>query len=493
MGEVYRAFDTRLQREVAIKVLARRVQQRPGALQRFEEEARAASALNHPNIITVYDIGEEESFPYIVMELVEGESLRSMLARPWPVELLLHLAVQIADGLVAAHERQIVHRDLKPENILVSRQGIAKILDFGLAQLDEDVSSDQAPAERPAAAGVFVGTLGYLSPEALAGEPVDLRADQFAMGAILYEMATGAPAFPGRTSLETLASTLSADPRSLAEARPDLPPSFARAVARCLRKDPAERYPTTRALLDELRSARRAPAVGRAPRAPVLPAAPTRLIGRRRELEEIERLLTEKQVRLLTLTGPGGTGKTRLALQAAAALAPRFPGGVFFVPLASISDATLVAATVARAMGSGAPPGRPALSAVIADLRESGLPALLVLDNFEQVIGAAPVLSELLAACPDLSVMTTSREVLRLYGEHALPRPAARAARSRAAPARGSAGGIPGGGAVRRAGPGRERRLPPHRPERGERSPSCAPASTGFPWPWSWPRRTAAC
>ena len=135
MGEVYRAFDTRLQREVAIKILGRRGRQRSGALPRFEQEARAASALNHPNIVSVYDIGEEASHPYIVMELVDGESLRALMsAGPCPDELLLHLAVQMADGLVAAHEREIVHGDLKPENVLVTPSGIAKILDFGLAR-----------------------------------------------------------------------------------------------------------------------------------------------------------------------------------------------------------------------------------------------------------------------------------------------------------------------------------------------------------------------
>src|SRR6266568_5897583 len=174
MGEVYRAYDTRLEREVAIKVLGRRVLERPGALQRFEQEARAASALNHPNIITLYDIGEEPSFPYIVMELVEGQSVRHMMHGPWPLELLLHLATQIADGLVAAHERAIVHRDLKPENILVSRDWIAKIVDFGLAQVR--LAPDDAPTQL---AGAIQGTLGYMPPETVAGAPADPRSDQF--------------------------------------------------------------------------------------------------------------------------------------------------------------------------------------------------------------------------------------------------------------------------------------------------------------------------
>jgi len=427
MGEVYRAFDTRLQRDVAIKILGQGVRRRAGALQGFEQEARAASALNHPNIVTVYDIGEASSFPYIVMEIVEGASLRQMLSGPWPVELLMHVAVQIADGLVAAHERHLVHGDLKPENIILNRQGIAKILDFGLARF-RIAGGESSPLEGHLAdpwipRGALLGTPGYLSPEMVRGDPADERADQFSLGAVLYEMATGARAFDGRTSPETLDLTLRADPRPLEEARHDLPPAFARAVARCLRKDPAERHPSTRHLLEELQTARRsttqpARAVPAHPPA-ALPAQRTRLIGRQRELEEIERLVAERGVRLLTLTGPGGIGKTRLALEAAQVLSPRFGGGVFFVPLATISDAALVATAIAQAIGGVVTAARPALAGVVGDLR--GAPALLVLDNFEQVIEAATVVSELLAACPDLSVVVTSREVLRLYGEHGFP------------------------------------------------------------------------
>lgn len=431
MGEVYRAYDPRLQREVAIKVLDRRVLERPGARLRFEQEARAASALNHPNIITVYDIGEEASFPYIVMELVEGSSLRQMLGGPWPVDLILHLSVQIAGGLVAAHERQIVHLDLKPENILVNRQGAAKILDFGLAQFrrhEPGLGSAEAAATAPSGtvpAGPLVGTLGYLPPESLAEEPADSRADQFSFGAILYEMAAGARAFPGRTSLETLAMTVREDPRPLSEVRTDLPPRLAQLITRCLRKDPGERFPGTRILLDEIRAVRRAIPHGAradAARRPVaLPAQRTRLIGRERELEEIQRLILDKEVRLLTLTGPGGTGKTRLSLRAAELLSPYFLGGVFFVPLSPINDAALVAPTIAGMLGglTGAP--RSSLAAVIAELRSTNAPTLLVLDNFEQVIDAAPTVSDLLAACPDLTMILTSREVLRLYGEHGFP------------------------------------------------------------------------
>jgi predicted ATPase len=423
MGEVYRAFDTRLQREVAIKTLVQGVRRRAGALQRFEQEARAASALNHPNIVTVHDIGEESSSPYMVMELVEGRSLRQVASGPWPAELLLHVAVQIADGMAAAHDRRIVHGDLKPENVLLNGHGIAKILDFGLARFRITGVGPDPPGGGAPAAGPLLGTPGYLAPEIVRGAPPDERADQFAVGALLHELATGERAFGGETALEVLEKTLRTDPLPLEEVRGDLPPVFSRAVARCLRKDPAERHATTRHLLAEVQSARRsaAPPAKAAPRPAALPSPRTRLIGRQREVAEIESLVARERVRLLTLTGPGGIGKTRLALEAAQVLAGRFAGGVFFVPLSSVVDAALVASAVAQAIGGVVTAARPALASVIGDLRGAGAPTLLVLDNFEQVIDAAPVVSDLLAACPDLTVMVTSRELLHLYGEQGFP------------------------------------------------------------------------
>jgi predicted ATPase len=414
-GEVYRAFDTRLQREVAVKVLRRRARRRAGALQRFEEEARAASSLNHPNIVTVHDIGEGADSPFIVMELVDGQSLRRALDGPLPAERLLSWAVQIADGLAAAHERHMVHGDIKPENILVTARGLAKIVDFGLAHIR---SPEEAAASARSAA--VPGTPGYISPEAISGEPLDHRADQFALGALLYEMAAGTRAFVGRNVLEVLVSTLFHQPPSLAAARPDLSPSFVRAVERCLRKGRGERYSSTCALLEELRAA--CPAGEGARRRPApLPAERTRLIGRERELEELERLLGEPQARLLTLTGPGGTGKTRLALKCAELLAPRFPGGVFFVPLAAIADPALVIPAIAQTLGTTVAAAQPTLAAVIDDLQGTAAPTLLLIDNFEQVIEAGAALGALLAACPQLTIVVTSREVLRLYGEQVFP------------------------------------------------------------------------
>ena len=198
MGEVYRATDGRLGRDVAIKVLPAAMAGHPERRQRFEQEARAASALNHPNILTVYDVGEADGTTYIAMELVEGRTLRELLAsgEPLPTKRLLDVAVQTADGLAKAHSAGIVHRDLKPENVMVSKDGYVKILDFGLAKLTETVSQDGSAlptAIGATAPGTVMGTAGYMSPEQASGRAVDSRSDQFSLGVVLYEMLTGRP------------------------------------------------------------------------------------------------------------------------------------------------------------------------------------------------------------------------------------------------------------------------------------------------------------
>src|SRR5262245_30477930 len=204
MGEVYRARDPRLGREVAIKVLPKELSENRERLQRFEQEARSASGLNHPNIVTIYEIGKSESGSYMSMELVEGKALRELLASgPLPVRKFLPIASQVADGLAKAHAAGIVHRDLKPENVMVSKDGFVKILDFGLAKLFAPLSpeSSHLPTASPQTEpGVLLGTVGYMSPEQAAGQTVDFRADQFSLGSILYEMAAGRRAFHKTTT-----------------------------------------------------------------------------------------------------------------------------------------------------------------------------------------------------------------------------------------------------------------------------------------------------
>src|SRR6478736_2324874 len=214
MGEVYRATDTRLGRDVAIKVLPASMAGHPERRQRFEQEARSASALNHPNILTVYEVGETDGTTYIAMELVDGKTLRELLAagEPLPTKRLLDIAVQTAEGLAKAHAAGIVHRDLKPENLMVTKDGFVKILDFGLAKLTEPVSQDASilptAIAAPTQPGTVMGTAGYMSPEQASGQPVDYRSDQFTLGAILYEMATGKRAFQRKTGAETLVAIM---------------------------------------------------------------------------------------------------------------------------------------------------------------------------------------------------------------------------------------------------------------------------------------------
>jgi tetratricopeptide (TPR) repeat protein/TolB-like protein len=255
MGEVYRARDGRLNREIALKILS--TENTPiDALRRFEQEARAASALNHPNIITIYDIGRVEPLAYIGMELIEGRDVRSMMAgERLPLKHVLRIAVKVADGLAAAHERGIVHRDLKPENVMVNRDGYVKILDFGLAKLVRPISDTETTLPHTTPGAVF-GTVGYMSPEQASGKAIDFRSDQFALGVILYEMLTGRLPFSAATAPETLAAIIRDEPVPIVQLNPLAPPELARIVSRCLSKDPEDRYASTRDLVRDLRETR---------------------------------------------------------------------------------------------------------------------------------------------------------------------------------------------------------------------------------------------
>jgi Tol biopolymer transport system component/predicted Ser/Thr protein kinase len=261
MGEVYRARDARLSREVAIKVLPATMAADPDRRARFEQEARSASGLNHPNILTVYDIGEADGTIYIAMELVEGRTLREVVAGdPLPTRKLLDIAVQTAEGLAKAHSAGIVHRDLKPENVMVSKDGFVKILDFGLAKLTETPAQDASVMPTAIAAptqpGTVLGTAGYMSPEQASGHPVDFRSDQFSLGSILYEMAAGQKAFQRKTGAETLVAIIREEPPPLSHLAPKAPAPVRWIVERCLAKDPEERYASTKDLARDLKSLR---------------------------------------------------------------------------------------------------------------------------------------------------------------------------------------------------------------------------------------------
>jgi serine/threonine protein kinase/Tol biopolymer transport system component len=258
MGEVYRARDTRLGREVAIKVLPSGLAADPERLRRFEREARSASALNHPNIVTIYEIGSSDSVSYIAMELVNGESLRTMLLEgALPVRRILQIGSQVAEGLARAHASGIVHRDLKPENVMVTEEGHAKILDFGLAKLTQPDSGGGGRPPAPTISGatqegVIVGTVGYMSPEQATGAPVDYRSDQFSFGAILYEMATGRRAFQRASAPLTQAAIIQDEPEPIGTLNPRIPAPLRWTVQRCLAKEARNRYASTEDLAREL-------------------------------------------------------------------------------------------------------------------------------------------------------------------------------------------------------------------------------------------------
>src|SRR5437870_3120658 len=261
MGEVYRARDNRLGRHVAVKVLPEALASDPERLKRFEQEARAASALNHPNIVTIYDVGQEASLSYIAMELVEGKTLKEILASgPLPLRKALHVAAQVADGLAKAHGAGIVHRDLKPENVMVSNDGFVKILDFGLAKLTqpEDASGATAAPTVSGATepGTVMGTIEYMSPEQATGRALDIRSDQFAFGSILYEMATGKRAFQRGSVPQTMAAIIQDEPDSISASNPGVPAPLRWAIERCLAKEPRGRYTSTEDLAKELATIR---------------------------------------------------------------------------------------------------------------------------------------------------------------------------------------------------------------------------------------------
>ncbi len=262
MGEVYRARDSRLRREVAIKVLPPSFTRDTDRLRRFEQEARLVGALNHPNILAIYDVGEQDGAPYLVSELLEGESLRDhMRGAPVPQRKAIEYGVQIARGLAAAHEKGVVHRDLKPDNIFVLNDGRIKILDFGLAKLVQDdalnAATDLQTVDEPhpkTTPGHVMGTVGYMSPEQVRGQGADQRSDIFALGAILYEMLTGNRAFKRDSSVETMNAILKEEPPELEETVPGLTPNLDRVIRHCLEKNPLQRFQSASDIAFDLES-----------------------------------------------------------------------------------------------------------------------------------------------------------------------------------------------------------------------------------------------
>src|SRR5581483_2941098 len=247
MGEVYRARDAALKRHVAIKVLPEYWSRDPERLRRFEQEAQATAALNHPNIVSIFHVGQYDGSPYIVTELLQGETLRDRLRKgPMRLREVLDYGVEVARGLVAAHDAGVVHRDLKPDNIFVTKDGRIKILDFGLAKLNPALAASAngtaVTFQSQTNPGQVLGTVGYMAPEQVRGQVADARSDIFAVGVILYEMLTGKPAFRKSTSAETMTAILNEDPPVISQIAPSVPPGLQRIVNRCLAKSPEQRF-----------------------------------------------------------------------------------------------------------------------------------------------------------------------------------------------------------------------------------------------------------
>jgi predicted ATPase/serine/threonine protein kinase len=470
MGVVYEAKDIRLGRRVALKLLPEKLIGDERALRRFAREARAASSLNHPNICTIYEVEEHDHQPVIVMELLEGVSLNQRIREgPISTDELVDFGIQACDALEAAHAKGIIHRDIKPGNMFIVGHRQMKILDFGLAKVCGPYVLEDQPEEEPLTLdGVIPGTTSYMSPEQVRGEEIDARSDLFSFGVVLYEMATGRRPFVGKNRVLLMDAILNARPALAAKANSSLPTALETILARALEKKRENRFQRAADVCSALKrfkgETEKAPsAVVNAPSVvpnsrpagniftrylarelaairdrfsekPVehvetmtanLPVQRNGFVGREKEIAAVKELLLRPDVRLVTVTGPGGIGKTRLAVEVAVGgLVERFPGGTYFVPLSALIDPGLIASTIVQTLGIREAGGQSALAILKRNLQDSSrAPILLLLDNFEHLVQAAPTVSDLLASCPNLRIMVTSRAALHVYGEHEFPVP----------------------------------------------------------------------
>ena len=442
MGEVYLAEDTRLGRRVALKVLPSEMADDQHRLRRFEREARAVSALNHPNILTIFDFETAGDVRFFASEFVSGSTLRDRLDKAAiGTAECLDISIQIVSALRAAHDAGVVHRDIKPENVMIRDDGYVKVLDFGLAKVAPAITAETLRSfstQRFSLPGVVMGTVAYMSPEQARGANVDARTDIFSFGVVLYEMLSGEPPFRGETPADILAQVLQSEPGPLISGDKAVTPELGEIVKRCLAKDASDRFQNAAELLASLKTIANRLQFGHASAAEgngragagrkhlsrsskdsserirrFLPDL-SPLVGRSHEIDVLAELIS-KGSRLITLTGIGGTGKTRLAQEMCVRLDHEFADGFIFARLADVHDAGVVPDVIAQQARVQEIVGKPIKETLIEFLRDRQM--LVVLDNFEQIMDAASFVGEMLAAADKITVLVTSRERLHLNAE----------------------------------------------------------------------------
>jgi predicted ATPase/serine/threonine protein kinase len=439
-ASVYRAFQQSLQRSVALKVLAPQLASEPGFVSRFRREGVQLARLQHEAIVTVYDAGADAGHLFLAMQLIDGTSLKERLADARVLAAAEALAIleRVGAGLDFAHRQGFLHRDVKPANILLDVEGQAYLADFGLIKALAQPGASTS--------GNLVGTPIYMAPEQSAGKELTGRADLYSLACVAFECLTGTPPYSGEDIVVLLlAHAADGVPRTSLR-NPALPSAVDAVFHRALAKDPAERHESVTAFLTELRTAlaahdqaappppeterreRQDPAAPGRSGAGSTPAAPLRfrgppvpLFGRESLVSQVCSLLRGPHVRLLSLVGPGGVGKTRLAMEVVSRLTPKWPESPVFIPLDGVQDPELVIPTVGRSIGVREGPGQDALDAVLDALEDRR--ALLALDNFEHLVDAASALEAIIEGCPGVTLLVTSRVRLHVRAERLLDVP----------------------------------------------------------------------